>query len=103
MLNNFDVKENKSLFLYSLIFYKYEYNGNKEVMNVVSSFEETEEYIVERNDFKNGTCEEVEGKVVVDNHWKQFPKFGDYMHLCKEERCFLFFVQNTKASMLVDT
>ncbi|HJA40424.1 MAG TPA: hypothetical protein H9667_02690 [Firmicutes bacterium] len=72
-------------------------------MNVVSSFEETEEYIVERNDFKNGTCEEVEGKVVVDNHWKQFPKFEDYMHLCKEERCFLFFVQNTKASMLVDT
>lgn len=53
---------------------------------MIIGFQEDGYIAMEKRDFKTGSVEEREAKDTLEKNWGVFPEFGQYLHLCREER-----------------
>lgn len=80
-----EVKENK-LFLNTAMYWEYEGNTDIEVSNMIFRFQEDGHTLMEKRNLKTNEVEERQVLDSVDNNWEDYPQFGQYGHLCKEQR-----------------
>ncbi|MEF2967773.1 hypothetical protein V3851_18240 [Paenibacillus sp. M1] len=84
----YDFKEVKTakLFLRGGYFWEYEGTSDKEIARKIFRFEENGYSLLADDNFITEESKEVETYGSVDSNWEDYPEFGDYVYLCKEER-----------------
>lgn len=83
---DFIVKENKRIFLRTIMYWEYKDNTDIELKNMIFGYQENGHIYMEQRDFKTGEIEERETEDDVSRNWDLYPEFGEYSYLCKEER-----------------
>lgn len=83
---DFIVKENKRIFLRTIMYWEYKDNTDTELTSMIFGYQENGHIAMEQRDAKTGEIEERETKEDVSNNWDKYPEFGKYDYLCKEER-----------------
>ncbi len=73
-------------FLRTAIYWEYDDETDTEVSSLILGFREDGYIAMEKRDLKNGSVEERETNDTLEGNWDAFPEFGQYIHLCKEER-----------------
>lgn len=84
LLYGFRRKDNNKLFLNAA--YHYLYKEGVEIEHTFFNFKDTGELFMERRSIESEDVEEREAIVDVLCNWEEFPEFGDYCGLIKEER-----------------
>jgi hypothetical protein len=82
---NFKETELGRLFLKSAYFWEYVDDGDEVKSTKIFNFSEDGSLVVGVQ-VGSQTPEEYESMTSVEENWDIYPQFGDYMHLCKEER-----------------
>ena len=80
-----EVRENK-LFLNTAMYWEYEGDTDKETSNMIYRFQEDGHTLMEKRDLLALVVEERQVVDRVDGNWEDYPQFGQYIYLCKEER-----------------
>ncbi|WP_149095417.1 hypothetical protein [Paenibacillus terrae] len=83
---DFEVMGRGKLFLRTAIYWDYDDETDKEVSSLILGFREDGCIAMEKRDLKTGSVEEREASNTLEKNWDLFPEFGQYLHLCKEER-----------------
>ncbi|MGN7765521.1 hypothetical protein [Paenibacillus sp. 22594] len=83
---DFEVLGNGKLFLRTVMFWEYEEDTDKEESSLILGYQEDGYIAMEKRDFKTDSVEERESRDSLEKNWDVFPEFGQYLHLCKEER-----------------
>lgn len=83
---DFEVISAGKLFLRTAMYWEYDDETNKELNSLIIGFREDGYIAMEKRDFKTGSVEEREAKDTLEKNWDVFPEFGQYLHLCREER-----------------
>ncbi|MBG9795713.1 hypothetical protein ABD76_25925 [Paenibacillus dendritiformis] len=83
---DFEVMRDGKLFLRTAMYWEYDEETDKELSSLIIGFREDGYIAMEKRDFKTGSVEEREAKDTLDKNWDVFPEFGQYLHLCREER-----------------
>ncbi|EPY05638.1 hypothetical protein PAALTS15_18958 [Paenibacillus alvei TS-15] len=83
---DFEVMSGGKLFLRTAMYWEYYDETDKELNSLIIGFREDGYIAMEKRDFKTGSVEEREAKDTLDKNWDIFPEFGQYLHLCREER-----------------
>lgn len=82
---DFIVKEDK-LFLKTAMYWEYEGATDTETKRMIVGYHENGRIAMEQSDFVKGEREERETQDDVSRNWDTYPAFGEYLHLCREER-----------------
>lgn len=84
----YDFKEIKSdkIFLNTVIYWEYEDNSDSEISTMMLRYQESGDILMEKRNLKTGEVEERETHDNVERNWEDYPLFGQYMFICKEER-----------------
>lgn len=83
---DFEVMSGGKLFLRTAMYWEYDDETDKELNSLIIGFREDGYIAMEKRDFKTGSVEEREAKDTLEKNWDVFPEFGQYHHLCREER-----------------
>lgn len=83
---DFEVMNEGKIFLRTAIYWEYDDETDKEVSSLILGFREDGYIAMEKRDFTTGSVEEREISDTLERNWDVFPDFGQYIHLCKEER-----------------
>lgn len=83
---DFEVMSGSKLFLRTAMYWEYDDETNEELNSLIIGFREDGYIAMEKRDFKTGSVEEREAKDTMEKNWDVFPEFGQYLHLCREER-----------------
>ncbi|SUX76933.1 Uncharacterised protein [Priestia megaterium] len=83
---DFEVMSEGKIFLRTAIYWEYDDETDTEVSSLILGFREDGYIAMEKRDLKNGSVEERETNDTLEGNWDAFPEFGQYIHLCKEER-----------------
>lgn len=83
---DFKVTKSGKLFLKTAINWEYEGNSDSETSCMIFGFQENGYTAMEKRDMKTGEVEERETYSGVEGNWENYPQFGHYLYLCKEER-----------------
>lgn len=83
---DFIVKDDNKIFLRTIMYWEYEEETENEVKSMIFGYQENGHIAMEQRDSKTGEIEERETEDDVSRNWDTYPKFGEYLHLCKEER-----------------
>ena len=83
---DFEVISDGKIFLRTAMYWEYDDETDKEVSSLILSFREDGYIAMKKKDFKTGTVEERETSDTLGTNWDVFPGFGQYFHLCREER-----------------
>ncbi|KMM55887.1 hypothetical protein ACH95_18355 [Bacillus glycinifermentans] len=83
---DFEVISNNKIFLRTAMYWEYDDVTEDEVSSLILGFHEDGHIAMEKTDFKTGLVEERETSGSLERNWAVFPAFGEYIHLCREER-----------------
>lgn len=83
---DFEVTKSGRLFLKTTIYWEYEGDTDSETLRMIFGFQENGYTAMEKRNLKTGEVEERETHGSVEGNWEDYPQFGQYMYLCKEER-----------------
>ena len=83
---DFEVISDSKIFLRTAMYWEYDDETDTEVSNLILGFREDGYIAMEKRDLKDGSVEERETSDTLEKNWDVFPEFGQYLHLCKEER-----------------
>lgn len=83
---DFEIKSGDKLFLKAAMYREYDGKANKEINSMIIAFHEDGNMVMEKRDYLTGSVEEREAKGSLKENWDVFPEFGQYLHLCREER-----------------
>ncbi|WP_019537616.1 hypothetical protein [Paenibacillus ginsengihumi] len=83
---DFLVKGDNRLFLKTVMYWEYEGDTETELKSMIFGYQENGYIAMEQRDAKTGEVEERETEDDVSRNWDSFPEFGQYLHLCREER-----------------
>ncbi|QHM13808.1 hypothetical protein C7M29_01482 [Bacillus subtilis] len=83
---DFEVISDGKIFLRTAMYWEYDDATDNEVSSLIIGFREDGHIAMEKTDFKTGSVEERETSDNLKSNWDDFPKFGEYNHLCREER-----------------
>lgn len=83
---DFEVMNDDKIFLRTAMYWEYDDETDKEVSSLILGFREDGYIEMEKKDFKTGSVEEREISDTLERNWDVFPDFGQYIHLCREER-----------------
>ncbi|SFK04304.1 MULTISPECIES: hypothetical protein [unclassified Bacillus (in: firmicutes)] len=83
---DFKVMSKGKIFLRTAMYWEYDDETDKEVSSLILGFQEDGYIAMEKRDFKTGSVEERETSDTLERNWDVFPEFGQYIHLCREER-----------------
>lgn len=83
---DFIVKVDKMLFLRTVLFWEYEGDSENESKSMIFGYQENGNIAMEQRDIATGEIEEHETTDDVTRNWDTYPEFGQYLHLCREER-----------------
>lgn len=83
---DFEVMSDGKIFLRTAMYWEYDDETDKEVSSLILGFREDGYIAMEKRDFKNDLVEERETSDTIRSNWEVFPEFGQYLHLCREER-----------------
>ncbi|AZK45322.1 hypothetical protein [Paenibacillus lentus] len=83
---DFEVMSGGKLFLRTAMYWEYDDETDKELNSLILGFQEDGYIAMEKRDFKTGSVEEREAKDTLEKNWDIYPEFGQYLHLCREER-----------------
>lgn len=83
---DFIVKDDSKIFLRTIMYWEYEEETENEIKSMIFGYQENGQISMEQRDSKTGEIEERESDDDVSRNWDSYPEFGDYLHLCKEER-----------------
>ncbi|WCN39721.1 hypothetical protein [Aneurinibacillus uraniidurans] len=83
---DFEVVSDGKLFLRTAMYWEYDDETDKEVSSLILGFREDGYIAMEKRDFNTGSVEERETSDTLEKNWDSFPGFGQYLHLCREER-----------------
>ncbi len=83
---DFEVMNDGKIFLRTAMYWEYDDETDKEVSSLILGFREDGYIAMEKRDFTTGSVEEREINDTLERNWDVFPDFGQYIHLCKEER-----------------
>ncbi len=79
---DFEVMSEGKIFLRAAMYWEYD----EETSSLILGFREDGYIVMKKRDFNNGLVEERESRDTLERNWDIFPKFGQYLYLCKEER-----------------
>lgn len=82
----FEVMNDGKIFLRTAMYWEYYDESDKEVSSLILGFQEDGYIAMEKRDSKTGKVEEREIRDTLEKNWDVFPDFGQYIHLCREER-----------------
>ncbi|HEY2495008.1 MAG TPA: hypothetical protein VGI33_19125 [Paenibacillus sp.] len=83
---DFEIMSGGKLFLRTAMYWEYDEETDNELNSLIIGFREDGYIAMEKRDFKTGSVEEREAKDTLEKNWDVFPDFGQYLHLCREER-----------------
>ncbi|MEF2967764.1 hypothetical protein V3851_18185 [Paenibacillus sp. M1] len=83
---DFKVMSDAKLFLRTAMYWEYDGQTDNEINSLIYGFREDGYIIMEKRDLITGSVEEREAKDTLEKNWDVFPVFGQYLHLCREER-----------------
>jgi hypothetical protein len=83
---NFQEKQPGRLFLRSAYYWEYEGEGGSPVSTKLFSFCEDGQIVMEDHSVVTDEVRELEATASVDANWDNYPQFGDYTAICKENR-----------------
>lgn len=83
---DFIVKENEKIFLRTIIYWEYADDTDTELKSMIFGYQENGHINMEQRNSMTGEIEERETVDDVTRNWDVYPQFGEYIHLCKEER-----------------
>ncbi|WP_040949822.1 hypothetical protein [Gorillibacterium massiliense] len=83
---DFKVMSDAKLFLRTAMHWEYEGQTDKKASSLIIGFREDGHIAMEKRDLNTGSVEEREAKDTLEKNWDRFPEFGQYHHLCQEER-----------------
>lgn len=86
MRYNFKEIEKGKIFLTSVVCWEYKDESDEESKSIELYFKENGETIMSEWDRETGDIIERVGNFSTDPNWDVYPEFGDYLHLCREER-----------------
>lgn len=82
----FQESEPERLFLTLAIFREFVGDTNEVLTAKTFAFEEDGHILIEDRNLGSNSVEEREASYSVDENWEKYPRFGDYGHLCREQR-----------------
>lgn len=84
----YDFKEMKAgkLFLKTATYWEYENEGNSETEIKIFAFDESGRILIEDYNKLTSEVRKLETHESVEENWEEYPAFGQYMSLCREER-----------------
>ena len=82
---DFEVMNEGKIFLRTAMYWEYD-ETDSEVSSLILGFREDGYIAMEKRDLKTGSVEERETSDTLERNWDVFPEFGQYDHLCKEDR-----------------
>lgn len=83
---DFEVTKGDKLFLKTAIYWEYEGDTDSETSCMIFGFQENGYTAMEKRNLKTGEVEERETYGRVEGNLEDYPQFGQYTYLCKEER-----------------
>ncbi|KQU63331.1 hypothetical protein ASG66_02650 [Bacillus sp. Leaf406] len=82
---DFEVMGEGKIFLRTAMYWEYD-EDDTEVSRLILGFQEDGNIAMQKRELKTGLVEERETSATLERNWEAFPGFGQYDHLCKEER-----------------
>lgn len=83
---DFVVTKSGKLFLKTAIYWEYEGDTDSEISCMIFGFNENGYTAMEKRNMKTYEVEEREIHGSVEGNWEEYPQFGQYTYLCREER-----------------
>lgn len=83
---DFQEIEKGKLFLKTAIYWEYEDDTDSKISGMIFGYQENGNIVMEIRNLKTGESEERETHDSVERNWEDYPTFGQYLYLCKEER-----------------
>lgn len=83
---DFEIMSDGKIFLRTAMYWEYDDETETEVSSLILGFRKDGYIAMEKRDLKTGSVEERETSDTLERNWDVFPEFGQYIHLCRDER-----------------